>query len=59
MKDEQCCLFEPSRPTILVKNLETLVCVFPFPNLDLDITVVSVLQNTRGSTLGMKRGTFE
>ena len=33
--------------------------IFPFPNVDLGITVVSVLQNTRGSTLGKERGTFE
>ena len=30
-----------------------------FPNVDLGITVVSVLQNTRGSTLGKERDTFE
>ena len=35
-------------------------CVhFPFPNVNLGITVVSVLQNTRGSTLGKEMGTFE
>ena len=33
--------------------------IFPFPNVDLGITVVSVLQNTRGSTLGKERSTFE
>ena len=33
--------------------------IFPFPNVDLGITVVSVLQNTRGSTLGKERGTLE
>ena len=32
----------------------TFVC-FPFPNVDLGITVVSVLQNSRGSTLGRER----
>ena len=29
------------------------------PNVDLGITVVSVLQNTCGSTLGKERSTFE
>ena len=29
-----------------------------FPNVDLGITVVSVLQNTRGSTLGRERAHF-
>ena len=28
---------------------------FPFPNVDLSITAVSELQNTRGSTLGRER----
>ena len=42
------------RTAILVKNLETCVH-FPFPNVDLAITVVAVLQNTRGSTLGRER----
>ena len=32
--------------------------IFPFPNVELGITVVSVLQNTRGSTLGWKRAYF-
>ena len=32
---------------------------FYFPNVDLGITVVTVLQNTRGSTLGKERGTFD
>ena len=45
--------------TILVTNLETLVCVSPSPDVNLGITVVSVLQNTRGSTLGKEMGTFE
>ena len=40
---------------ILVINLETLVSYFPFLNVDLDITVVSVLQNTLGSTWGGRR----
>ena len=40
------------------KSWNTCV-LFPFPNVDLGITVVSVLQNTRGSTLGKERGTFE
>ena len=36
------------------------VCViFPFPNVDLGITVVSLVQNTRGSTLGKERGKFK
>ena len=35
-------------------------CVyFLFPIVDLGTTVISVLQNTRGSTLGKERGTFE
>ena len=29
-----------------------------FPNVDLGITVVSVLQNTRGSTLGWERAHY-
>ena len=32
---------------------------FPFPNVDLGITIVSVLHNTRDSTSGKERGTFE
>ena len=35
------------------------LCDFPFPNVDSGITVVSVLQNMRGSTLGKERGTLE
>ena len=35
------------------------LCDFPLPHCFLGITVVSVLQNTRGSTLGKERGTFE
>ena len=31
---------------------------FPFPNVDLGITVVSVLQNMRGSTLGREKAHF-
>ena len=31
---------------------------FPFPNVDLGITVVSVLQNTRGSTLEREKAHF-
>ena len=31
---------------------------FPFPNVDLGITAVSVLQNTRGSTLGRERAHY-
>ena len=31
---------------------------FPFPNVDLGITVVSVLQNMRGSTLGRENAHF-
>ena len=46
--------------TILVTNLETLVCVSPSPMLIwVLITVVLVLQNTRVSTLGKEMGTFE
>ena len=37
------------------KSWNTCV-IFPFPNVDLGITVVSLLQNTRGSTLGKDRG---
>ena len=40
------------------KSWNTCV-IFPFPNVDLGITVVSVLQNTRGSALGKEWGTFE
>ena len=43
----------PFKATILVKNLET-----PCPFVDLGITMVSVLQNTRGSTLGREKGHF-
>ena len=46
------------KAAILVKILETLVAVSPFPNVDLGITVVSVLQNTRGSTLGREKAHF-
>ena len=31
---------------------------FPFPKVDLGISVVSVLQNTRGSTLGRERAHY-
>ena len=31
---------------------------FPFPNVDLGITAVSVLQNTRGSTFGRERAHY-
>ena len=34
------------------------LCLFPLPNVDLGITVVSVLQNTRGSTLGREKADF-
>ena len=40
------------------KSWNTCV-IFSFPNVDLGITVVSVLQHTGGSTLGKERGTFE
>ena len=33
--------------------------IFPFLNVDLGITVVSLLQNTRGSTLGKERRKFK
>lgn len=58
MKDEQRCLFEPSRPTTLVKNLETLVCVSPFPML---IGYYSRLSAPKYAWLntGNKEGTFE
>ena len=35
------------------------LCDFPLPNVDLGFAVISVLQNTRGSTLGKERGAFE
>ena len=34
------------------------LCLFPLPNVDLGITVVSVLQNTCGSTLGREKAHF-
>ena len=43
--------------TILVKNLDTLVC-FPLPTVDLSITVVSVLQNVRSSTSERERAHY-
>ena len=39
------------------KSWNTCVC-FPFPKVDLGITVVSVLQNTCGSTLGTERAHY-
>ena len=39
------------------KSWNTCV-IFPFPNVDLGITVVSVLQNMHGLTLGKERDTF-
>ena len=39
------------------KILEHL-CAFPFPNVDLSITVGSVLQTTHGSTLGRVRAHY-
>ena len=52
-------LYSCTAATILITNLETLVCfIFPSFNLDLGITVDSVL-HMRGSTLGKERGTFE
>ena len=38
-------------------HLCAYTCV-PFPNVDLGITAVSVLQNTRGSTLGRERAHY-
>ena len=35
------------------------LCDFPLPQCWLDIAVISVLQNTRGLTLGKERGTFK
>ena len=32
------------------------LCDFPLPNVDLGFAVISVLQNTRGSTLGKEKG---
>ena len=46
------------RTAILVKNRETCVH-FPFPNVDLAITAVSVLQNTRGFNVGEGEGTLQ
>ena len=40
------------------KSWNTCV-IFLFPNVDLGITVVSLVQNTRGSTLGKERGKFK
>ena len=40
------------------KSWNTCV-IFPFPSVDLGITVISVLQNTHGLTLGKERGTLE
>ena len=45
-------LGDPGAATILVKNLETL------PQCWFGITVLSVLQNTRGSTLGRERAHY-
>ena len=42
----QLCNYNPHQ-----KSWHTCVC-FPFPNVDLSITVVSLLQNRCGSTLG-------
>ena len=49
---------ESPGPAILIKNLETLASVSPFSNVDLGITVVSVLPNTCGSTLGREKAHF-
>ena len=46
------------KATILVKNLENTCVRFLFPSVDLGITVVSVIQNTRGSTLGRERAHY-
>ena len=35
------------------------LCDFLLPNVDLGFAVISVLQNTRGSTLGKERGAFD
>ena len=48
-----------SQAIILVTNLETLVWFCPSLMLIMGITVFSVLQNTRGSTFGKERSTFE
>ena len=34
------------------------LCDFPLPNVDLGFAVISVLQYTRGSTLGREKGHF-
>ena len=46
----QLCTYNPRQ-----KSWNTCVR-FPFPNVDLSITVVSVLQNMHGSTLGWGGG---
>ena len=54
---EECYVTRQKRAarktSIFVKNPETLVCV---PNVDLGITVVSVLQNTCGVNIGEGEG---
>ena len=44
--------------TISVKNLEALKCISTSPMLLWGVTVVSVRQNTRGSTLGREKAYF-
>ena len=48
----QLCTYNP-----LQKSWNSCVD-FPFPNADLSVTVVSVLQNTHGSTLGRVRAHY-
>ena len=44
---------------IRIYNHRQKSCVcFPFPNVDLGITMVLVLQNRRGSTLGRERAHY-
>ena len=40
------------------KSWNTCV-IFPFPNVDLGITVILLLQNMRGSTMGKERRKFK
>ena len=50
--------FTTNVPKILQYSSEILkhLCDFPLPNVYLGFAVISVLQNTRGSTLGKERG---
>ena len=50
-----CTLLDLQYSSEILKHL----CDSPLPNVDLGFAVISVLQNTRGSTLGKERGAFE